>query len=248
MNICVCDNYEKMSQKAASLMIEAINKNPEGLISLPGGDTPVGMINEFVSAVKQGQTDITRAKYVSLDEWVGLSAEDEGSCAHFNKKHLGSIMDSFAQLHIINGANANIEEERRNLDNFIAAHGPLTVSVLGIGLNGHIGFNEEGCSFTDLTTGAHIIPLSPTTKKVMSKYFKADQFKAQSSPEYGITQSLGQIMAAELVILIASGANKSDIIYRALKGPITEDIPASILQKHTNCYVVTDSDAGKAVI
>ena len=241
MNICVCSNYDTMSKKAAHLVTEALNRNPESLISFPGGDTPVGMFKEFVAAVEENRADISRAKYVSLDEWVGLSQNDEGSCGYFNREHLFKPLKNaekaFAQVHLINGASENMEAERQKLDDFIDTYGPLSVSVLGIGLNGHLGFNEEFCSFE---SKAHITELSQTTKQVMSKYFGT-----RFSPEYGITQGIGQIMEADLVILMANGEHKADILYRSLKGPVQEQIPASVLQKHPNCYVVTDSAAGE---
>lgn len=173
---------------------------------------------------------------MSLDEWVGLSDKDEGSCGLFNRTELlGRLKKPFGDVHIINGAAADIESERASLDEYIAAHGPLTVSVLGIGMNGHLGFNEDGVDF-DLN--AHIIPLSDTTKQVMSKYF-GEKFH----PEYGISQGIRQIMAAKTVILIANGAHKADIIQQAVRGEVSPHVPASVLQNHPNCYVVVDEAA-----
>ena len=238
MNLSICNDYEEMSRKAGELVTGYIGKHPGALVSFPGGTTPVGFIEAFVSAVNGGAVDISQACYISLDEWVGLSAEDEGSCGHFNHKHLlGRLEKPFADVHLINGVAEDIEEERRKIDRYIASHGPLGVSVLGIGLNGHLGFNEEGVPFD---ANALVLPLSPTTRQVMGKYF-GQRF----SPEYGITQGLGQIMRAEMIVLLADGGHKAEILHRALKGPVTPDIPASVLQNHPNVCVVVDKDAAR---
>lgn len=236
MEIIVCKDYEAMSHKAAELSAEGLRQHPDGLLSFAGGDTPLGTVHAFADMVNSGEVDISRAHYVSLDEWVGLSHTDEGSCGLFNEQEFFTrLKKPFASRHIINGAAEDIEAERDALNAYFAEHGPLTVSVLGIGMNGHLGFNEDGVSF-DLD--AHIIPLSETTKRVMSKYF-GEKFH----PTHGISQGIRQIMAAERVILIANGAHKADIIQKAVTGPVTNSVPASVLQNHPNCYVVLDEAA-----
>ncbi|OUP53018.1 glucosamine-6-phosphate deaminase [Butyricicoccus pullicaecorum] len=236
MHIVVCKDYEEMSRRAAEIVAEQIKKRPDGLISFPGGDTPLGMVHVFADMVNEGKVDISRMHYVSLDEWVGLSNEDEGSCGLFNQQNLLSrLQHPFAGTHIINGAAENIESERVALNDYISQYGPLDVSVLGIGMNGHLGFNENGVDF-DLD--AHIIPLSETTLKVMTKYF-GEKFH----PTHGISQGIRQIMAAKTVILIANGAHKAEILKKAVHGPVTNEVPASVLQNHPNCYVVADEAA-----
>ena len=236
MHIVVCKDYEEMSRRAAEIVAEQVKKRPDGLISFPGGDTPLGMVHVFADMVNEGKVDISRTYYVSLDEWVGLSGEDEGSCGLFNQQNLLSrLQHPFAGTHIINGAAEDIESERVALNDYISQYGPLDVSVLGIGMNGHLGFNENGVDF-DLD--AHIIPLSETTLKVMTKYF-GEKFH----PTHGISQGIRQIMAAKTVILIANGAHKAEILKKAVHGPVTNEVPASVLQNHPNCYVVADEAA-----
>ncbi|MFR4972934.1 MAG: glucosamine-6-phosphate deaminase [Butyricicoccus pullicaecorum] len=236
MHIVVCKDYEEMSRRAAEIVAEPIKKRPDGLISFPGGDTPLGMVHVFADMVNECKVDISRTHYVSLDEWVGLSNEDEGSCGLFNQQNLLSrLQHPFAGTHIINGAAEDIESERVALNDYISQYGPLDVSVLGIGMNGHLGFNENGVDF-DLD--AHIIPLSETTLKVMTKYF-GEKFH----PTHGISQGIRQIMAAKTVILIANGAHKAEILKKAVHGPVTNEVPASVLQNHPNCYVVADEAA-----
>lgn len=236
MHIVVCKDYEEMSRRAAEIVAEQVKKRPDGLISFPGGDTPLGMVHVFADMVNECKVDISRTHYVSLDEWVGLSNEDEGSCGLFNQQNLLSrLQHPFAGTHIINGAAEDIESERVALNDYISQYGPLDVSVLGIGMNGHLGFNENGVDF-DLD--AHIIPLSETTRKVMTKYF-GEKFH----PTHGISQGIRQIMAAKTVILIANGAHKAEILKKAVHGPVTNEVPASVLQNHPNCYVVADEAA-----
>lgn len=183
MHIVVCKDYEEMSRRAVEIVAEQIKKRPDGLISFPGGDTPLGMVHVFADMVNEGKIDISRTHYVSLDEWVGLSNEDEGSCGLFNQQNLLSRLQH-----------------------------PLA--------------------------GTHIIPLSETTLKVMTKYF-GEKFH----PTQGISQGIRQIMAAKTVILIANGAHKAEILKKAVHGPVTNEVPASVLQNHPNCYVVADEAA-----
>ena len=236
MNIVICENYEEMSKKACDLLVSCLQANPEGLISLPGGDTPLGLFREFTAAVNSGKVDISSASYVSLDEWVGLGMDDEGSCGHFNKVNLlDKLKKPFSNTHVINGVAKDVVNEKDRLNNFISAHGPLCVSVLGIGLNGHLGFNEEGVCFE---SDGHITALAETTRQVMKKYF-GDRF----NPKYGITQGLGQIMKASTVILLANGAHKADILRHAINGPVSNEVPATVLQKHPNVHIFMDEAA-----
>lgn len=229
-----------MSKKAAELTAESIRKNPNCLISFPGGDTPLGFMQEFVRMVNAGEVDISQTRYVSLDEWIGLSNSDEGSCGCFNMKNMINALEKpFLDIHIIDGAAEDIEAEREKLDAYIEKYGPLEVSVLGIGLNGHLGFNESGVDFGN---NAHIIPLADSTKGIMDKYF-GDRF----APTHGITQGIKQIMQAKKVIVIANGEKKADIVSRAVHGEVTNEVPASILQTHPDSYIVVDKEAGMKV-
>lgn len=235
MELIICKNYDEMSDAAAQIAAETVCRKPDALLSFAGGETPLGFVHRFADMVNTGKIDPSRACYVSLDEWVGLSWEDEGSCGLFNQKELlGRMSTPFRRAHVINGT-ADMEEECRALDGFIAAHGPLTLSVLGIGMNGHLGFNEDGVDFDQ---NAHVVPLSETTKRVMPKYF-GEKFH----PEYGISQGIRQIMAAEKVLLLASGAHKAEILCAAMRGEVTNRVPASVLQTHPNCVVVADKAA-----
>lgn len=236
--ICICENYEQMSTKAISVLTSAINSKPDALISFPGGDTPVGFINQFANRVNQGEINISGFRFVSLDEWVGLSRADLGSCGRFLEENLFSkLRHQFADVFILNGMANDIEAECCAHKAFIDKYGPITVSVLGIGLNGHLGFNEDGVNFY---LESHVTLLSETTKRVMGKYFNGKQLPLT----HGITQGIRQIMNADRVILLANGKHKAEIIKAAIQGPITNSVPASILQNHRDCWVILDQAAG----
>ena len=238
MNLIVCKDYQEMSQKAAAMAAEGIFAAEEQLISFPGGDTPLGMVEAFVALVNNKTVDISHTRYVQLDEWVGLGEDDKGSCAQFNRLNLlNKLRYPFLEFFLINGLANDMQEECVRLNGFIERYGPLCLSVLGIGLNGHLGFNEDG---VDFDSDAHITPLSVTTKQIMGKYFDREH-----SLEHGITQGIRQIMAAKKVILIANGAHKASILKKAFTGPVTNSVPASILQRHNNCYVIADKEAAK---
>ena len=225
-----------MSQKAAAMAAESISAAVEPFVSFPGGDTPLGMVEAFVSLVNDGIVDISRTRYVQLDEWVGLGEEDKGACAQFNRVNLlDKLKYPFLEYFLINGLAQDIKAECGRINSFIGRYGPLSLSVLGIGLNGHLGFNEDG---VDFDSNAHVIALSGTTKKIMGKYFDRER-----SLEYGITQGIKQIMAAQRIILIANGAHKASILKKALTGPVTNAVPASILQRHPECFLITDKAA-----
>lgn len=236
MNIIVCENYEEMSAKVAEITFDIIRNANESLISFPGGDTPLGAIKEFVKGVNSEEVSIANTRFVSLDEWVGLKDTDAGSCGHFLKENLFSKLSKpFKDTYILNGANPSIEAEKEAHQKYFDTYGPLDLSVLGVGMNGHLGFNESGVEFS---LDSHIMDLDDVTKKVMVKYFGDTQ-----KPEKGITQGINQIMNAKTVIIIANGAHKADIIEKALKGTVSNLVPASCVQNHPNCYVILDKEA-----
>lgn len=238
MRVVVEKDYEAMSRCATDLVQKAIEKDPQCLVSFPGGDTPVGMLREFVSRVNSGMIDPTGVKFVQLDDWVGIGPQDEGSCSHFvNTQLLTPMHRPFADKFLFDGSRiAAIDCQLKEQDAFIRRYGPIAVEVLGIGMNGHLGFNENG---VDFSLRSHRTPLSAVTKAVQKKYFGGRELPLAE----GITQGIAQIMESELVILLASGVQKAEIVFKAITGPVTNELPASILQKHPNCIWLLDQDA-----
>lgn len=241
MQTIICKDYDAMSKWAADRVAEALRRKPDALISFPGGDTPLGMVREFVRMVNAGEVDISKASFVMLDEWVGLNEADEGSCARFLEDNLfGPLQHHFAAVCCFDGRAADLEGERARHAAFIEEHGPITVSVLGIGMNGHLGFNESG---VDFSLSSHIIPLHPVTRQVMSKYFGGRELPLT----HGITQGIAQIMAADTVLVLANGEKKADIVRRAVEEPVTSEVPASVIQNHGNGFFVLDAAAASAL-
>lgn len=237
MKVIVCKDYNEGAEKVLEIARDSIHTTANALISFAGGDTPTCFIKKFVAEVNAQKLDISKAKFVSLDEWVGLTDTDEGSCAHFlNTTLFSNLKYNFAEKYILNGANADIHDELATHQAFFNKNGSLTLSILGVGMNGHLGFNESG---VDISLNSHIIPLDDVTKSVMVKYF-GENFK----PTHGITQGINQIMSAKTVVVMAHGEHKADIIAKAVNGEITNKVPASILQNHPNCYLIVDKAAG----
>ena len=237
MKILVAKTYEQMSRKALTLVKECIAQEPQGLVSFPGGDTPVEFLRLFTQAVKSGEIDHRDLKFVQLDDWVGVGPEDEGSCSHFiHHTLLEKLPAPFADVFCFDGRAADIDAQLAAQDRFIRDYGPISVEMLGIGMNGHLGFNENG---VDPTLRSHRTPLSETTLTVQKKYFGGKEVPLTE----GITQGIAQIMESKTVLLLANGKKKADIIRQAVIGPVTNQVPASFLQRHDNCYVLLDEEA-----
>lgn len=237
MRVIVTKDYEEMSRCAADLVQQCVEQDPRALVSFPGGDTPVGMLEEFVRRVNDGTIDPSGLHFVQLDDWVGIGPQDEGSCSHFIRTRLLEKMDRpFAGQFTFDGSRDDIDQQLRDHDAYIRQYGPIAVDVLGIGMNGHLGFNENG---VDFSLRSHRIPLSGVTKSVQKKYFGGRDLPLTE----GITQGIAQIMESKLVILLANGARKADIVAKALLGPVTNEVPASVLQQHPNFICVLDREA-----
>lgn len=237
MKVIVTKDYRAMSLRAADLVEAYVERNPEALVSFPGGDTPVGMLAEFVARVNRGQLDPGGLRFVQLDDWVGIGPEDEGSCSHFIRETLLRPMKTpFAQVFTFDGAAPDVDGQLAAQDAFIRRWGPIGAEVLGIGMNGHLGFNEEG---VDFSLRSHRTALSAVTRGVQKKYFGGRDLPLTE----GITQGIAQIMESRMVILLANGEKKAQIIARALTGPVDSRVPASVLQGHPNCVCVLDRAA-----
>ncbi|MFY0544112.1 glucosamine-6-phosphate deaminase [Brevibacillus sp. H7] len=233
MNIHVFASYDEMSKSIAQSIIDFLREKPNALICLPGGNTPLGTYRELVTAAKAGRIDFSRATFVGLDEWVGLGIEDEGSCQHFlyhELFHPLGIKES--QIHFFDAKADDLAAECRRIDEVIFRHGSLDLIMLGLGVNGHLGFNEPGVSFENYS---HVIDLDNVTKTVGQKYFKEQKELTQ-----GITLGIKHIMEAKKVILAADGPKKAEAVQRAIQGEVTPSMPASVLQTHPNAHFFFD--------
>lgn len=229
-------NYEEISQAAAQEIIAHVKKNPTGLYCFAGGDTPVRTLELLAEAHLSGDIDFSQASFIELDEWIGIDPENSGSCASYLNRHLFSKINiQKDQLHLFNPLSTNLKEECQSANRFIQKQGGISLVLLGIGENGHLGFNEPG---TSLTAEAHLVALTASTKEVGKKYF-ADEKQF----EQGISLGLGQLLRAEKMLIMASGPKKATAVQQILKGKTTSEWPVTAIWQHASAYLLVDEAA-----
>lgn len=237
MKIIVKKNYQAMSQWAAKMTAGEINKHPELVLGLATGSTPLGLYRNWIESVKQGTLSFARVTTFNLDEYIGLPPDHPQSYRVFMQKQLFLHIDvDFARTYIPDGMAKDPLLHCREYDSMIEQAGGIDIQILGIGRNGHIGFNEPGEDFGKMT---HVVTLSESTRQANSRYFP----RLEDVPTHAITMGLKNIMNARKIMLLASGEDKSDAVYQAVLGDVTETLPASILQLHPNCIFVLDEAA-----
>lgn len=219
-------------KKAFELIENAIKNQQIKTLGLATGSTPISLYDEL----KSSQLDFSKMTSINLDEYVGLSATDRQSYAYFMEENLFS-KKPFAHSYLPNGLAKNTKEECCRYDDLIQAN-PIDIQILGIGSNGHIGFNEPGTS-SDSTT--HLVDLTESTIESNKRFFSS----IEEVPKQAYSMGIASIMTAKQIILMAYGEKKAKIIRDMIKGPVTEDIPASILQKHKNVVLILDTEASK---
>jgi glucosamine-6-phosphate isomerase len=236
MEIQVFRNYEELSKKAAEEIVSTIQMKPGAVICLASGHSPQRSCEIFVEQVTEKKIDISHASFIGLDEWVGINPDDPGSCQYFLRSNIINPLGlKRSNYHLFNAMSADLHEECAKMDNTISQLGGIDLMVVGIGMNGHIGFNEPGVSF-DLT--CHVAELDETTQNVGQKYFSEKKILKN-----GITLGLLHLTHARKALLLANGTNKRDIVSKALNGEVSNMIPASIFQAHANSLVLLDQDA-----
>ncbi len=226
------ESYEKMSRAAANIISAQIISNPESVIGLATGSTPIGAYDQLIKWNKKGDLDFASVKTVNLDEYVGLGAEDEQSYRYFMNSHLfDHINIDKNNTFVPNGKAENIDFECKTYDQRIKDLGGIDLQLLGIGHDGHIGFNEPDISFVKPT---HKVDLQEPTIKANARFFAS----ADEVPKQAITMGMLSIMQAKKILLIACGEEKREILDKAFSGPITPAVPASILQLHSDITVI----------
>lgn len=236
MKIEIFSNYEQLSDHIAEALVSILVDKPHAVICMPTGNSPRRTYELFVSKVKERSIDLTRFFFIGLDEWVGVPADVRGSCAYeFQTLLFEPLGIEDHQYHLFDGTSMDLEGECEMMDAVIQEHGGIDCMVVGIGMNGHIGFNEPG---VDMDRFAHIVPLDTMTQSTGQQYF--DQ---PMQLEYGITLGFNHLLRAECVYLIANGTKKAEVIKRAVEGPVSSDFPASIMQRHSNGIIAIDTEA-----
>jgi glucosamine-6-phosphate deaminase len=237
MQIIIARNYQDMSKRAARVIAEQLKRKPQSTLGLATGGTPVGLYQELVRLHREGNLDFDQATSFNLDEYVGLSADHPCSYHFFMRQHLFDHVNlPVANIHIPNGLATDLSQECRDYEAAIASMGPIDIQVLGIGHNGHIGFNEPGTSFASRT---HVVQLSHSTIAANARYFPS----MESVPTRAVSMGIDTILAAKRILLLASGADKAEAVAAALCGPIDETVPASVLRQHSQVTYIIDEDA-----
>lgn len=237
MRIIVVDNYEEMSIKAAKIAASQIILKPDSVLGLATGSTPVGMYKELIGLYENDEIDFSSVKTFNLDEYYGLSEENEQSYHYFMRKHLFDCINVKEEnIHIPNGNVADIDAECENYEKMIKESGGIDIQVLGIGGNGHIGFNEPDINFEAST---HLVNLTQETIEANSRFFSA----IEEVPTKAISMGIKTIMQSKKILLLANGASKADAVYEMVKGKISPEVPASILQLHNDVTLVLDKEA-----
>lgn len=237
MNLIVAESYDEMSRLAADEIAAVIKDDNACVLGLATGSTPIGIYRNLVSDYEEGLISFKDVKTFNLDEYVGLDGSHDQSYRYFMNSNLFDHVDiDKANTHVPSGTAADVDGECSQYDREIEEAGGVDIQLLGIGHNGHIGFNEPCRDFPKTT---HKVKLADSTIEANSRLFDS----IDDVPRYAVTMGIGTIMAARKVLLVASGKDKADIIQKALFGDVEPEIPASILQFHPNVTVVTDQEA-----
>ncbi|MCL2696974.1 MAG: glucosamine-6-phosphate deaminase [Oscillospiraceae bacterium] len=230
MNLIKVKNYEEMSRAAADLLLAQVREKPAGVLGLATGSSPMGLYKNMA----ESGADFSKVTTVNLDEYCGLSADNPQSYRYFMNENLFSRINiSMDNTHVPDGMAANPDAEAERYEKLIEKLGGVDLQLLGMGHNGHIGFNEPDEEFVAET---HRVYLAGQTIKANSRFFASPG----EVPTSAITMGIRTIMQARKIIVIASGNDKTNILKKALYGAITPQVPASVLQLHQNLTVVTD--------
>ena len=224
MKLIVTKDYEELSAKAARIMLEVVKDNPYAVLGLATGTTPLGLYAHMIVDHEKHGTSYAHIRTVNLDEYKGLPKTHPQSYAYFMRK-----------TNIENGMAEDEAKECARYDALLEQL-PRDIQLLGLGSNGHIAFNEPGTPFG---SGTHVVTLAESTVKDNARLFD----DISEVPRKAFTMGIKQIMQAKKILILASGANKADAVYRMAKGEVTESVPASVLQLHPDCILIADSEA-----
>ncbi len=241
VKVFVAGSYEALSKKAATILAGAIANKPEFILGLATGTSPLGLYDELAELNKQGRVDFSKVTSYNLDEYYPIAPENDQSYRYFMNKNLFSKINiDIHKTHVLSGLAEDWEAECKAYDGEIEALGGIDLQVLGIGNNGHIGFNEPG---RDFIWGTHRVELTESTIEANSRLFNS----ADEVPRAALSMGIGNIMCAKQIVLVANGPKKAQAIKDALEGEITPYCQASILQLHPNVTFVLDEDAASAL-
>ena len=237
MKVRILPDYDALSETAAAIVAERLREKPSAVLLLPTGTTPLGMYRRLVGLHRSGDLSFARATFFNLDEYLGLPPEHPASYHVYMRENFYALIDADpARVHVPRGDAPDPKAACRRYEAAIREAGGIDLCVLGIGRNGHIGFNEPGAPFGSRT---RVVRLAESTRRVNAADFDADR-----APEQAITVGLATICEASEVLLPASGANKAGAVAAAVEGEVAESVPASVLRRHPKGTFLLDEDAG----
>ena len=237
MRIYKAKDYEEMSRKAAGIVSAQIIMKPDCVLGLATGSTPVGLYKQLIEWYRNGDLDFSGVRTVNLDEYKGLSRENDQRYYYFMHQNLFDHVNIPAgNTHLPDGMEPDSEKECRRYEELIQSMGSVDLQLLGIGHNGHIGFNEPADAFDKLV---HCVNLTQSTIEANKRFFAS----AEEVPRQAYTMGIQTIMRSKKILIIANGEGKADIVRDAFFGPITPMVPASVLQLHNDVTLVADEAA-----
>lgn len=237
MKIIRATDYYDMSRKAANIISAQVIMKPNCVLGLATGGTPVGTYKQLVEWYNKGDLDFSEVTTVNLDEYRGLPREHPESYWSFMHKNLFDLVNIRPEaIHLPDGTNMDSAAECAHYDEIIRQLGGVDLQLLGIGHDGHIGFNEPGAAFE---LGTHCVSLTEETIEANKRFFASKE----EVPRQAYTMGIKTIMQARKVLMVANGAGKADIVKKAFFGPVTPEVPASILQMHPDFTLVLDAEA-----
>lgn len=230
-------DYDEMSKKAASILAAQMVADPESTLGLATGSTPVGAYRYLRKWYEEGILDFSGIKTMNLDEYRGIQRTDSQSYYYFMKENLFDHVNILAEnTHIPDGEKADADEVCRGYEALVREAGGVDLQLLGIGRNGHIGFNEPADHFE---RECHCVDLAESTIEANKRFFE----KAEDVPRQAYTMGIGTIMSAAKILLLVSGEDKAEALYETLCGAITPQVPATVLQLHPDVTVIADEAA-----
>ena len=237
MKIIEAKDYQDLSRKTANIISAQVIIKPNCVLGLATGSSPIGTYKQLIEWYNKGDLDFSQVNTVNLDEYKGLAQDNPQSYYYFMYenffKHINIDLNN---VHIPNGLEEDITKECSNYDQIINSLGGVDLQLLGLGYNGHIGFNEPYESFNRTT---HCVTLTPSTIDANARFFD----KTEDIPRYAYTMGIGNIMSTRKILLIVNGKGKAQILKEVIEGPITPTVPASILQLHTDVTIIADQEA-----
>jgi len=237
MRLIKTENYEELSLRAADIIAAQVILKPDCVLGLATGSSPVGVYGELISRCKKGELDFSKVRSVNLDEYLGLEPTNDQSYRYFMNKNLFEGINILPEnTNVPSGIAEDADAECKRYDALIASLGGIDLQLLGIGPNGHVGFNEPDDCFA---AGTHCVDLTESTIEANKRFFAS----IDEVPRRACTMGIREIMQAKTVLMVANGEAKADAVRAMLKGPITPRCPASILQLHPNFILVADEAA-----